>query len=207
MPNFTYSENIRNLDLYQLVYISRITSVGLSGSSTLNDIANYAIKNNSNDNITGILCYGNGYFFQCVEGSEQALTNLKNKLLADNRHKDMELLDFSNIEARRFSSWSLRSIVLERWMLKDPRMKQFIPFKPYIWNQGAWSEFVNVLQNYYEKQMQQSEADTQPIKYNALGVTLGKAIGRHKAFLLIQTVLGGLIILALLWVLLSDKLF
>lgn len=50
-------------DLYQLVYVSRITSTGLSGASTLNDIAEISIKNNKADNVTGIVCYGNGYFF------------------------------------------------------------------------------------------------------------------------------------------------
>jgi len=66
-------------DLCQFVYLSHITSTGLASASTLNDIAEVAIKLNKADNITGILCYGNGYFFQCVEGSEQALTNLKNR--------------------------------------------------------------------------------------------------------------------------------
>ncbi|MFP3490397.1 BLUF domain-containing protein, partial [Staphylococcus sp. SIMBA_130] len=81
---------------------------------------------NHTNNITGILCYGNGYFFQCVEGSEQALTNLKNRLLVDDRHKDLEILDFSEITERRFGSWSLRSITLERWMTKDPELKKLM---------------------------------------------------------------------------------
>ena len=104
-------------DLCQLVYLSHITSTGLSNSSTLNDIAEVANKLNKIDDITGILCYGNGYFFQYVEGTEQALTNLKNRLLIDDRHKDLKILDFSAIDERRFEGWSLRSITLERWMV------------------------------------------------------------------------------------------
>ena len=92
-------------DLYQLIYISRITSTGLSGASTLNDIAESSIKNNQANEITGILCYGNGYFYQYIEGSEQALTNLKNQLLMDDRHKDLKTLDFSQITERRFTGW------------------------------------------------------------------------------------------------------
>ena len=76
------------IDLYQFIYISRITSTGLSGASTLNDIAETSIKNNKINNITGILCYGNGYFFQYIEGTEQALSKLKNQLLMDDRYKD-----------------------------------------------------------------------------------------------------------------------
>ena len=201
------STNPVTTDLCQLVYISRITSTGLSSPSTLNDISEIAIERNQTDEITGILCYGNGYFFQCVEGSEQALTNLKNRLLADERHKDMEILDFSAIDERRFSSWSLRSITLERWMTRDPVLKKLMPFKPYSWSVDEWHRFVDILQNYYEEQIRIGNTDAQPIKYSTLGVTLSKVVGQHQAFFLIQTVLGSMIVIALLWLMLSDKIW
>lgn len=193
-------------DLYQFIYISRVTSIGLSGASTLNDIAEVSIAHNKAENISGILCYGNGYFFQYIEGSEQALTNLKNRILKDNRHKDIQTLAFSAIEERRFTGWSLRSIILERWMLKDPKVKEFLPFKPYEWASNDWVKFLEILQGYYEYQEIEDKIDTQPIKYSALGVTLNKVVGQHQAFFLIQSVLGILIVLALLWFMLSDKL-
>lgn len=196
---------VETSDLYQLVYISRITFTGLSGASTLNDIAEIAIKNNTVDEVTGILCYGNGYFFQCIEGSEQALTNLKNRILMDDRHKDMQTLGFAAIAKRRFTGWSLRSMTLERWMLSDSKVKALMPFKPYEWGSTQWHQFLDVLQDYYEEQKMSADNDSQPIKYNALGVTLSKVVGEHQAFFLIQTVLGSLIILALLWFMLSDK--
>ena len=192
-------------DLYQLVYVSRITSTGLSGASTLNDIAEISIKNNKADNVTGIVCYGNGYFFQYVEGSEQALTDLKNRILMDDRHKDMHILEFSAIAKRRFTGWSLRSITLERWMLSDSRVKALMPFKPYNWDANEWRPFVDTLQGYYEEQKNTGDIDTQPIKYNVLGLTLSKVVGEHQAFFLIQTILGLLIILTLSWFMLSDK--
>lgn len=207
MSTFTDSDitNSKVVDLYQFIYISRITSTGLSGASTLNDIAETSIRNNKINNITGILCYGNGYFFQYVEGTEQALTNLKNQLLMDDRHKDLKMLEFSAIEARRFQSWSLRSIVLEQWLFKDPNLKKLLPFKPYTWNEKDSNVFLDSLQHYYDSQEKIEEVDMQPIKYNALGITLSKVVGQHQAFFLIQTVLGTLIVLALLWFMLADK--
>lgn len=192
-------------EIYQLIYISRITSTGLSNASTLNDIAEVSILNNKTENLTGILCYGNGCFFQCLEGTEQALTNLKNRLLMDDRHKDLKIFDFSTIDERRFKSWSLRSITLERWMINDPNVKAFMPFKPYHWDSDEYQKFLDILQGYYEMQKESNETDTQPIKYNALGVTLGKVVGQHQVFLLIQAVLGLSIVVTLLWFLLSDK--
>lgn len=193
-------------DLYQFVYISRITSIGLSGASTLNDIAEVSIAHNKAENISGILCYGNGYFFQYIEGSEQALTNLKNRILKDSRHKEVKTLAFSAITERRFTGWSLRSIILERWMLKDPKMKTLLPFKPYDWASNEWMSFLDILQGYYENQEIEGEIDTQPIKYSALGLTFSRVIGQHQAFFLIQSILGILIVFALLWFMLSDKL-
>ena len=49
--------------------------------------------------------------------------------------------------------------------------------------------------------------DTPPIKYSTLGVTLSKVVGQHQAFLLIQTVLGIMIVMTLLWLMLSDKIW
>ncbi|ERL56649.1 BLUF domain-containing protein [Psychrobacter aquaticus] len=189
-------------DLCQLVYLSHITSTGLSNASTLNDIAEVSIKNNNTDNITGILCYGNGYFLQCIEGTEQALTNLKNRLLVDERHKDLTILDFSVIAERRFSGWSLRSITLERWMVNEPKLKSFMPFKPDLWKADECKQFLDILQDYYDEEVRNGDTDSQPIKYSTLGITLGKVVGQHQAFFLIQAILGGLIVLALLWLIL-----
>lgn len=185
--------------LFQFVYISHITSTGLSCSSTLNDIAKVSIKNNKIDHITGILCYGNGYFFQYIEGSEQALTNLKNSLLMDDRHKDMQPLAFSKIVKRRFTGWSLRYMTLERWMINDPKVKAFMPFKPDEWDADHWHQLIDILQSYHEIQERANNLDTPPIQYNTLGVSLSKVVGEHQAFFLIQTILGVLIIIALLW--------
>ncbi|MFZ3143737.1 BLUF domain-containing protein [Psychrobacter glacincola] len=207
MSTFNDSTNPVTPDLCQLIYLSHITATGLSNSSTLNDIAEVANKLNKIDDITGILCYGNGYFFQCVEGTEQALTNLKNRLLVDDRHKDLKIFDFSAIDERRFEGWSLRSITLERWMVNEPRLKTFMPFRPDSWEPNEWQQFLDILQEHYEEQQENADIDTQPIKYSTLGLTLGKVVGQHQAFFLIQTILGGLIVLALLWLILSDKIF
>ena len=78
MPSLIAPTKESSADLFGMAYISRITYGGLIGAGTLNDISKTSIHNNHLNQITGILCYGNGYFFQYIEGSEQALTNLKN---------------------------------------------------------------------------------------------------------------------------------
>ncbi len=79
--------------------------------------------------------------------------------------------------------------------------------KPHTWEVNGWQQFLDILQGYYEDQEKIGELDTQPIKYSTLGVTLGKVVGQHQAFFLIQSVLAGLIVLALLWLMLADKIW
>lgn len=197
--------NLKTEDLYQFVYISRITSLGLSNINTLDNISEISVDNNDQANITGVLCYGNGYFFQYLEGSEQALTNLKNRLLMDDRHKDIHSLEFDSISQRYFNDWSLCTIILERWMVNDPKAKALMPFKPYEWAPEEWRSFLKILRGYYKEQEKAGDTDAKPIQYNRLATTLNKVVGEHQAFFLIQTILGTLIILALLWFMLSDK--
>lgn len=193
------------MDIYHLVYVSRITSRALASASTLSSIAEVSIKNNKANNLSGVLCYGNGYFVQCVEGSEQALTQLKNRILVDDLNKDMQVLDFSAIAERCFSDWPMRSIALEPSMMNDANFKALIPMEPYSWNFGEWRQFLNILQHYYKEQEMIGKLDVQPPKYSTLGITVSRIVSKHQAFFLIQTVLGALIIMALFWLMLSNN--
>ena len=87
-------------------------------------------------------------------------------------------------------------------MTNEPRLKSFMPFKPDSWDSNEHKEFLDILKDYYDEQLESGDIDTQPIKYSTLGLTLGKVVGQHQAFLLIQAILGGLIILALIWLML-----
>lgn len=153
-------------DLYQLVYISRISSSALGKVSALRDIMHTSKHNNQQHQITGVLCFGNGCFFQCIEGERAQLTQLRANLLADTRHHDMQVLDFSVIEVRQFSHWTMRLLVLERWLLSDAEIKQLTPFKPYSWAAGRWQSFLQLLVAYYRQKdsakskYSSSEADT-----------------------------------------------
>ncbi len=82
----------------------------------------------------------------------------------DDRHRDLKILNFSQIVSRRFSIWSMRSIVLERWMVKDPKAKALMPFKPFGWKADEWQGFLEILHGYYEEQKNADDIDAQPIK-------------------------------------------
>lgn len=67
----------------------------------------------------------------------------KNRLLLDDRHKYLQILEFSEIDKRRFTRWSMRSIILERWMTTDPKVKALMPFKPYSWSNEQGRQFLD----------------------------------------------------------------
>lgn len=181
-------------DLHGMAYISRITSAGLLEASTLNDIAEISIRNNKLNNITGILCYGNGYFFQFIEGSEQSLTNLKNELLCDNRHQNMNIVFFEKIESRSFPNWAMQSLVLEGWMLKNARKTGLPPFRPDKWLGNDWQVFLAALKKQYNSS---EDSEKQPLKYNTLGVALTRIVGEHQAFFVVQALLAIIMILTI----------
>ena len=191
-------------DLMQLVYISRISWWGLLNPKTLANIKRVATINNAQHGITGILCYGNGYFLQCIEGQQAEVLALKDKLrLTDKRHKQVHIHQFIPIDSRHFQGWSMRLLYLERWLLSQDykselaTLNKFIPFKPFDWNQQQWEEFLNVITN-IDKLPQPKPMQA---NLNAIGKWLSAIAAPHQAFLIVQSTLLLCVIVSVLFLL------
>jgi hypothetical protein len=91
--------------VHALVYISWATRPMLLGDFV--DILRHSRHNNGEHGITGILMYKNGIFLQYIEGSEDKLQGLLNKIKNDRRHQDINVLEFSSIGSRYFPSWQM----------------------------------------------------------------------------------------------------
>lgn len=91
--------------LARIVYTSTVTE-----GFNVNDIETIletARKNNTKENITGMLCFNSQYFLQCLEGSRKRINKVYHKILNDERHKDIIMLDYKEISMREFSQWSM----------------------------------------------------------------------------------------------------
>ncbi len=66
-----------------------------------------ARKANAIRGVTGMLVYINGNFLQVIEGEEDVIDGLFNKINGDPRHKEVLLLAREPIAARHFSDWSM----------------------------------------------------------------------------------------------------
>jgi hypothetical protein len=67
----------------------------------------HSFLNNQKHNITGLLIYKNKQFAQVIEGDEDAIESIWNKIQRDTRHKDIQLLSLEPIDNRSFTKWSM----------------------------------------------------------------------------------------------------
>lgn len=104
--------------LIRLVYVSRAAfqpSPSAQGiEPTVGRILLQSRRNNPQHQIGGVLYYGDGFFFQCLEGASDVVNSLMAKIMRDERHNDVEILKVSPIETRLFRNWSMKYIPLER---------------------------------------------------------------------------------------------
>lgn len=91
--------------LIQLVYLS--SSRQLLNDSELAAILEKSQRNNAMLDITGALIYHDGNFIQLLEGPEENVLALYEKIKEDQRHSSVTTLIQSPIQQREFSSWSM----------------------------------------------------------------------------------------------------
>lgn len=205
MP-LTRSNRIKQWDaiqesvLVQLVYVSTLTLGSRLNTSIFEDIEAHARDYNEQHGITGTLCYGNGQFLQCIEGEKRHVFALQERIFADNRHKNIEVLLLQEINHRSFSDWRMRLLFLERWLWSPATKEQaaqlslFLPFAPHGWSPDRTEQFLQIIKNF----------DTQPhikaagITYNALGNMFRHMAAPHQAFLIVQGFLSILLVVGLM---------
>ncbi|MBK9136603.1 MAG: BLUF domain-containing protein [Betaproteobacteria bacterium] len=106
--------------LVRLMYASR-AAAGFDAEE-LAAILRASRAANPQHGITGVLCYseavdshqGQGIFLQVLEGGRGAVNRLYNRIVADPRHHDAELMLYEEISERRFAGWAMGQVALSR---------------------------------------------------------------------------------------------
>lgn len=93
------------MHMARLIYVSRMTDE--CDMEAIQGILKVSRKRNAAAQITGILCYDPLFFMQCLEGPKNAVNELYNHILRDDRHTDVMLLEYADIEERTFGSWTM----------------------------------------------------------------------------------------------------
>ena len=72
---------------YAISYVS--TAAEKLNDTDISDILEKAEENNNRQDITGLLLYSEGNFFQIIEGEKDKVISLFEKIKEDDRHKDV----------------------------------------------------------------------------------------------------------------------
>ena len=98
--------------LVRLMYASR------AAAEVDQDMLLAILRKSKTDNpglgVTGVLCCSGGVFLQVLEGGRSAVNRLYNRIVADPRHRDVELLLYQEIAERRFAGWSMGQVDIAR---------------------------------------------------------------------------------------------
>lgn len=89
----------------QLLYTSTATQP--LGEQDVNQILDSARHRNLNEGVTGMLCHGNSRFLQCLEGEQNAVDGIYNRILKDTRHDHIKLIYNTTLDRRFFGDWSM----------------------------------------------------------------------------------------------------
>ena len=193
-------ESVEDSALIQLVYVSSLTFSARLKASIFDEVEGHARTYNEKNGITGILCYGNSHFLQCIEGKKSKVLALQERIFSDKRHKNVKILLIQKIEQRSFVDWRMRLLFLERWLwspatkTQATQLSTYLPFAPYGWSTERTIQFLQVIKTFETP----PHINAAGITYNALGNMFRHIAAPHQAFLLVQTVLAVLLVVALI---------
>ena len=108
--------------LHHIVYCSR--AVAGIDQAAVERIVRSAQRNNPRLDITGLLVFGGGMFFQWLEGPRAHLRRLMDTIKADARHENVvELSETEEVRERLFPDWAMELVTPEdiREVLLDAR--------------------------------------------------------------------------------------
>lgn len=137
---------MNNTNLIRLNYASTATfSPNYQGGIEV-QVARILAKSRQNNvkvQVGGVLHYGNGYFFQCLEGDRAAVNAVYNRIGKDERHKDVELLLLEDVTNRLFKNWSMKYLNIDgpiNELLKQRNMK----FNPYQFDKNLINDLLKL---------------------------------------------------------------
>ncbi len=91
--------------LVSVAYVSTATKP--FDDASLGDLLAQSRRSNHEHDLTGMLLYRRGRFFQVLEGPKDAVDELMAKIAADERHAEVRILLEEQLDDRRFEEWTM----------------------------------------------------------------------------------------------------
>lgn len=140
--------------LVQIIYISRST---FENTDAINKIEPNVVRilaksriNNRKNGLVGVLYFGDGAFFQCLEGDENAVNTLFSKIEQDPRHKDVKLISKKYVSKLSFPDWAMKYAPLDEKMRHFLKTHDYEKFDPYLFSPEMTQKILSVLVDAYD---------------------------------------------------------
>ena len=161
-------------DIQQLVYASRATFQPTdNGGGVEPEVARILMqsrRNNPRRGLVGALYYGDGCFFQCLEGPQAEIDTLYGQLMTDPRHCDLTVLRRQSIGSTSFAGWSMKYVPAATDVQTLLALHGKDRFDPYRFDDALLDAMVTLLHH-------RSEGDgLNPMPRAAIGVRPGKPV-------------------------------
>jgi FAD-dependent sensor of blue light len=90
--------------MIRLIYVSQTDNITFENNK---DILTSSFKYNQEKQISGALVYGLGFFIQCLEGDEETVHALYEKISQDTRHYNVKTVSEEPVDERHFPQWHM----------------------------------------------------------------------------------------------------
>lgn len=101
------------MKLNRLIYKSTAKQKSLE-DKVLSDLVSQCSSNNKSRGINGLLLLSDNRFLQVLEGPSKFLNELYQSIIKDDRHSEVQLMQYESISEPSFSDWNMRLIDLSK---------------------------------------------------------------------------------------------
>lgn len=140
-------------NLVQIIYISRSTFLNVGKTQnemasiepTVANILSESRTNNFKTGLVGVLFFGDGCFFECLEGEESEIDKLYHILMNDSRHKDLKIIAKKNISQLSFKKWLMKYVPFDAEIKQLLRDNGYERFDPYAFDEAMIAKVLDLL--------------------------------------------------------------
>lgn len=155
--NLMHGEHI----ILRLTYISRYNNNNPNGEVTR--ILAQAQQNNARNGITGALMFNHNYFLQSIEGARPVINDLLRKLIADDRHFALQVIECREVEQRRWSKWSMKYLIpSDQNKEHSLKFSTGVEFNPYLMSTPQIMMLIDTLSKLQEQEEDSTSKSKKP---------------------------------------------
>ena len=125
------------MDIFGVAYMSQATRI--MSSEDIDSLLVVVRANNATIGITGVLLYGDGRFFQYLEGAQADVDNVYARIYDSKRHNHIVELEYRQISQRLFRKWFMGFREAPVSVLQKLSQQQWSRERPWVEDHSAES--------------------------------------------------------------------